>query len=216
MIPMVELHDATGNQDAARLLELAKYYTTAEVKQVLTDFRGYLLVNIANEWSGQGNFVSAYQAAINELRTNGINHTLVIDGSGYGQDASSVLNNAAALTTADTQHNLLFSLHMYEQYATPAAVDAALNQANSASIPLIVGEFGPQFNGAAVAWKEILDRCQSLGIGYLAWSWMGNDAMNAQLDMASAWEGPLTTWGQNVLLGTNGIRQTAKRASIFP
>ncbi len=216
MIPIVELHDATGNQDTARLLDLARYYTNADVKQVLSDFRAYLLVNIANEWSGQSNFATAYQMAISLLRTNGITHTLVIDGSGFGQDSGSILSNASALTTADSEHNLLFSVHMYDQYPTVAAVDAILNQANSAGIPLIVGEFGPQFGGVNVAWQEILARCQALDIGYLAWSWMGNDAINAQLDMASTWEGPLTTWGQNVLIGTNGIRQTAKKSTLFP
>ncbi|MES1165329.1 MAG: cellulase family glycosylhydrolase [Verrucomicrobiota bacterium] len=216
MVPMVELHDVTGNQDAARLLDMARYYTTADVKQVLIDFRQYLLVNIANEWSGQSNYASAYQAAISQLRTNGINHTLVIDGSGFGQDASSIFTNAAALTSGDSQHNLLFSLHMYGQFGTAAAVDAALNQASTSAIPLIVGEFGPQLSGANVAWQQVMSRCQSLGLGYIAWSWMGNDAVNAQLDMAQAWEGPLKTWGQNVLTGGNGIQQTAKKASIFP
>jgi mannan endo-1,4-beta-mannosidase len=215
MVPIVELHDVTGSQDAARLLDMARYYTGAEVKQVLTDFREYLLVNIANEWSGQGNYASAYQAAITQLRNGGVNHVLVIDGSGFGQDASSIFNNASALTTFDPQHNLLFSVHMYSQYGSASAVDTVLNQSNTSAVPLIVGEFGHQLGGAGVAWQQILARCQALGIGYVAWSWMGNDAMNMQLNMAQNWEGPLTTWGQNVLTGTNGIQQTARRATIF-
>jgi hypothetical protein len=215
MIPMVELHDVTGNQDSARLLDMARYYTTADVKQVLTDFRAYLLINIANEWSGQGNYATAYQAAISLMRASGINHTLVIDGSGFGQDASSIFSNATALTTADPQHNLLFSLHMYDRFPTVSAVDAALNQASASSIPLVVGEFGNQLGGTSVAWQEIMARCQSLGLGYIAWSWMGNDGTTALLNMARDWEGPLTTWGQDVLTGTNGIQQTAHRAGIF-
>lgn len=215
MIPIVELHDVTGNQDANRLLDMAKYYSKADVKQVLLDFRAYLLINIANEWSGTSNYASAYQAAIKQLRDNGINHTLVIDASGYGQDANSIFNNATTLSNSDTQKNLLFSVHMYGQYGTAAAVETVLAQAQSTAVPLIVGEFGHQLSGAAVAWSDILAKCQSRGIGYIAWSWMGNDSMNAQLDMAQAWEGPLTTWGQNVLTGSNGIQATAKKASIF-
>jgi mannan endo-1,4-beta-mannosidase len=215
MVPIVELHDVTGNQDANRLLDMAKYYTKADVKQVLTDFRAYLLINIANEWSGTSNYASAYQAAIKQLRDNGINHTLVIDASGYGQDASSIFNNATTLTNADSQKNLLFSVHMYGQYGSAAAVDAVLAQAQSSAVPLIVGEFGHQLGGAPVAWQDILAKCQTRNIGYIAWSWMGNDSMNMQLDMAAAWEGPLTSWGQNVLTGSNGIQQTAKKASIF-
>jgi mannan endo-1,4-beta-mannosidase len=215
MVPIVELHDVTGNQDANRLLDMAKYYTKADVKQVLSDFRAYLLINIANEWSGTSNYAAAYQAAIKQLRDNGVSHTLVIDASGYGQDASSIFNNATTLTNADPQKNLLFSVHMYGQYGSAAAVETVLAQAQSSAVPLIVGEFGHQLSGAPVAWQDILAKCQTRNIGYIAWSWMGNDSMNMQLDMAKAWEGPLTTWGQNVLTGSNGIQQTAKKASIF-
>ena len=215
MVPIVELHDVTGNQDSARLLDMAKYYTKPDVKQVLIDFREYLLINIANEWSGQGNYAAAYQAAITELRTNGITHTLVIDGSGFGQDSASIFSNATALTTADTQHNLLFSVHMYGRYPSAASVDSVLDQANSSQVPLIVGEFGPQFEGMNVAWQEVMSKCQALGMGYIAWSWMGNDAVNAPLNMAQNWEGPLTGWGRDVLTGSNGIQPTGRKASIF-
>jgi hypothetical protein len=48
MVPMVELHDATGSSSDQELLQMAQYYTQADVSQVLLDFRPYLLVNIAN------------------------------------------------------------------------------------------------------------------------------------------------------------------------
>src|SRR5262249_5998939 len=76
LVPIVELHDATGKQDTASLTTTAAYYTKADVKQVLTDFRSYLLINVANEWSGTSNYQSAYQTVIGTLRTAGINHTL--------------------------------------------------------------------------------------------------------------------------------------------
>ena len=53
------------------------------------------------------------------------------------------------------------------------------------------------------------------GIGYIAWSWTGNNADTAQLDLAADWEGPLTPWGESVLLGENGITETSVKASIF-
>ena len=215
MIPMVELHDVTGLADTTSLLDMAMYYARADVKQVLIDFRAYLLINIANEWSGQSNYASAYQAAVSLLRTSGINHTLVIDAGGFGQDASTIFANATALTSADPQHNLLFSLHMYNEFPTAASVDAVLGQAVSSSVPFVVGELGNQLLGVDVAWQEILARCKSLGIGYIAWSWMGNVGATAQLNMAQDWEGPLTSWGQSVLIGPNGIQQTAHPAGIF-
>ena len=193
---------------------MAQYYTQADVSQVLLDYREYLLVNIANEWSGD-NFSSAYQAAINELRGAGINHTLVIDANEWGQNANAIFDNHAALTSADPEGNLLFSVHMYGSYADAQTVDSVLNQARNSSIPLVVGEFGWQLNGVNVAWQQILSTCTSLGIGYIPWSWKGNGSPDEQLDMAQDWNGPLTSWGQDVMTSANGIANTAQRASIF-
>jgi len=215
MVPMVELHDSTGIRTDESLLTTAAYWTKPEVLAVLEQFRAYLLVNIANEWSGGDSYSATYTTVIGNLRAAGIRHTLVIDASGYGQNAQSLVDAAPVLLEADPEHNLLFSIHMYDLFTDPARVDSVLEEAKQKKIPYIVGEFGTELNGKAVAWSEILAKCQELGLGYIAWSWMGNDSDTAHLDMADAWEGPLTTWGHDVMDGANGITATAKRASIF-
>ncbi len=218
MVPMVELHDATGSTSDAALQQLAQYFTQADVAQVLQDFRAYALINIANEWSGT-NFSSAYQTAISTIRAAGLTHTLVIDANQWGQNAQAIFDNHAALTAADQESNLLFSVHMYGNYSSPSEVDSVLNQARSSNIPLIIGEFGWQLSGASVAWQQILTNCNSTSngprIGYIAWSWSGNDAADSQLDMAQDWDGPLTSWGQDVMTHQYGIANTSQPASIF-
>lgn len=134
---------------------------------------------------------------------------------GFGQNAQSIFDNAAALTASDPEKNLLFSVHMYDLFADPAKVDTVLNQAVTSSIPFIVGEFGQQLNGVTVAWERVLATSNQLHLGYIAWSWMGNDMATAQLNMAETWEGPLTAWGQSVVSGPNGITQTSQKCSIF-
>jgi mannan endo-1,4-beta-mannosidase len=104
---------------------------------------------------------------------------------------------------------------MYTEYADPGRVDAVLNQAVSESVPLIIGEFGHQLRGVDVAWQQILTSCNELGLGYIAWSWMGNDAATAHLNLAEDWQGPLTAWGEDVISGPGGITATAQPASIF-
>jgi len=215
MVPMVELHDATGVRDAARLITTAEYWTRADVLPVLQAFRPYLLINIANEWSGGEEYLATYQTVVANLRAAGLEHTLVIDASGFGQNAQSLFDSAATLTAADPESNLLFSIHMYDLFEDPARVDTVLNQAVTMQIPLIVGEFGPMLNGKAVAWQAIMETSEALDLGYLAWSWMGNNVETEHLDMAEDWEGPLTTWGNDVLNGENGIASTATKASIF-
>lgn len=215
MVPMVELHDVTSDTNRARLVDMAEYYASADVRQVLNDFREYLIVNIANEWSGN-DFVGAYTEAVTYLRNNGVSHTLVIDANGFGQNGQVIIDNAAALINADPQRNLLFSVHMYERFGTAAAVDAFLNAATSRSIPVIVGEFGWQHNQQAVAWERILARTSELGVGYIAWSWFGNDDATAHLDMIELPSGALTGWGQDVMTRAPGsIQDTSQPASIF-
>lgn len=222
MIPMIELHDVTGSSSAAELMRMAEYYAQGEVRQILLDFEDFLLVNIANEWSGSsGDYRSAYQSAVQLLRDSGVNHTLVIDANGYGQNADSVLDNAGALLESDPQHNLLFSVHMYESYAGASGrgrVTQVLEQAASAEIPLIVGEFGWQHGTPpqAIDAAFIMAECARLHLGYIPWSWKGNSQDLSYLDLAVDWEGQqLTDWGSNVADDPNGIGATSLRASIF-
>jgi mannan endo-1,4-beta-mannosidase len=216
MVPMVELHDVTGSSANADLLNVARYYTQADVLAVLQDFREYALINIANEWSGE-DFQGAYASAIAELRAAGLTHTLVIDANGFGQNVDAIFANASPLLAGDPESNLLFSLHMYSRYGDVASVNAALDQAASQGIPLVVGEFGHQLQGQPVAWQQVLAKCQEHGIGYLAWSWSGNDADTAQLNIVNDFGGALTPqWGQPVMVGdANSIQNTSVLAGIF-
>lgn len=219
MIPMVELQDVTGGTTSDGLQTTAAYWARADVKPVLSAYQDFLLVNIANEWSG-ADFRNAYTTAIATLRAAGITHTLVIDANGNGQNADSVLTDGGPLLAADPQHNLLFSVHMYETYAATTAgrarITGTLAQAATASLPLVIGEFGWQAAGAPVDAALIMSECARLGVGYVAWSWKGNSTTLAYLDMAVDWPGQtLTDWGTTIIRGPNGIAATARRASVF-
>ncbi len=221
MVPMVELHDVTGDETNERLLDMAEYYTSAGVIDVLLKWEQMLVVNIANEWSGDDYF-NGYRAAIEHLRGGGVNHLLVIDANGYGQNAASVLQNGQALLDADPQHNLLFSVHMYGNYTGamgPTRVTNALNQAADLGLPLIVGEFGWQAGNQTlrpIDFGHILAECNRHGFGYLPWSWKGNGGNVTYLDMAMDWPGQeLSQWGRDLINDPNGIAATAVPASFF-
>jgi mannan endo-1,4-beta-mannosidase len=181
------------------------------------------LVNIANEWSGT-DYRNAYTAAINQLRSSGINHTLVIDANGFGQNAAAIMTDGPALLAADPQHNLVFSVHMYDAFSAArgggqARITSTLEQAVTAGLPLVVGEFGWQGGTPPVAIDAafIMSECARLRIGFFPWSWKGNDPNLAYLDLSVDWEGArLNPWGTQVSQGATGITQTARRATIFP
>jgi mannan endo-1,4-beta-mannosidase len=219
MVPIVELHDVTGGTSNQDLLTMAAYYASAPVKQILLDFEEFLLVNIANEWSGT-DFRGGYQAAVAQLRAAGINHTLVIDANGFGQNANSIVTDGAALLAADPQHNLLFSVHMYDAYNVNAGgrtkITSTLQQIVTLPLPLMVGEFGWQTGTPPVAIDAafIISECVRLKLGYLGWSWKGN--AQSYLDLAVDWEGTqLSSWGNTLIKGAGGLMTSSTKATIY-
>jgi hypothetical protein len=225
MVPMIEMHDVTGGTTADGPASMARYQTeTAAVKQILLDYEDSLLINIANEWNGANNiYVQAYTDAINVFRNAGIRHTLVIDANGYGQNQNTVLTQGQTLLAADPQHNLLFSVHMYEQFRNAQTIRDTLQRAADSQLPFIVGEFGFQHgtdnqgNPIAIPYDVLLSESERLGFGYLAWSWTGNGSPDQPLDLTarSGSANELSAWGDGVINGENGIRASAEPASIF-
>lgn len=230
MIPMVELHDATGSPATEDVLAMADYYVQDDVRDLLLEFEDYLLVNIANEWSGN-DFGGAYREVIDTMRARGVNHTLVIDSNGWGQNAETIFREAPGLLEYDPQSNLLFSVHMYEEYANRPneengqRIRTTLERAVVEGIPLIVGEFGYQHgddgtgNPRPIPFEVLLAQANRLGLGYIAWSWTGNSGGVEYLDLTAMQSGMLTDWGLDVVEGPSpdipGIRNTAVPASVF-
>ncbi|MBR8534055.1 cellulase family glycosylhydrolase [Carboxylicivirga sediminis] len=226
MIPMLELHDATGDTSAMKLLSLARYFTSAEMLQMLKKYERYVLVNIANEWgdhSVTGIFWSeAYQKCVSLMREAGYTSTIVIDAPGWGQNIQPIIDYGQQLVEFDSQHNLLFSIHMYGSWNDENVIERKLNEVSAADLPLVVGEFGYCFNsgdnnlGCKVNHREIMQCCEDLDMGYLAWSWTGNNAENRWLDLVeyTDWK-TLTWWGKEVFYSPHGISNTAVKASVF-
>jgi len=224
MVPMVEMHDVTGDGDVNGPANMAQYYVD-ELRDILLEFEPYLLVNIANEWGDfnttDAEWVQAYRQAISVLRDAGLNHTLVIDGSNWGQRGATIVAEGAGLLEFDPQHNILFSTHMYQDYENPQSILDVMRGAQSEDLALIVGEFGFQHgtrNGQPipVPYTTMIDEAARLGLGYLAWSWTGNSMDVGYLDMSeSGSASQLTGWGDDIINGMNGIRSTSEPASIF-
>jgi mannan endo-1,4-beta-mannosidase len=226
MIPMVELHNATGNNQAGKLLEMAAYFARNDVKEVLFKYKKVLLINIANEWGDYfttgDQWKESYKLAIDYLRKAGYETTLIIDAPNWGQKIEPILDFGKELLDYDPSHNLLFSIHMYGFWNEPAKIDSSLQKAHDLAIPLIVGEFGYNYKEGdnnlqcKVDHLMILRKCNELGIGYLPWSWTGNDEKNAWLNITNPddWS-TLSWWGKEVMESEYGIQKTARRASIF-
>jgi mannan endo-1,4-beta-mannosidase len=219
LICVLEDHDTTGygEDGAAYSLDQAVNYWIG-LKSVLTGQENYIVINIGNEPIGNTNpaqWTSATSAAIQKMRANGFEHLLMVDAPNWGQDWQFVMrDNAQTVLDADSQHNTVLSVHMYDVFNTASAITSYLDTFQSKGWPLVIGEFGWQATSSNVDDQTLMAQAVSRGIGYLGWSWAGNN--DPVLDMVTNWDPKqLTTWGQRVFNGTNGIKATAKEASIY-
>ena len=193
LVPMIELHDATGRWD--RLDDLVEYWTRPEIVSIIQKHRKYLLLNIGNEVGDDGvtdgEFTVGYTNAIRSIRGAQIHSPLIIDAPDWGKSLSTLNNTASTLLDADPEKNVIFSVHLYWSMSRGADADhirAQLQNAVDAGYPLIVGEFsrygGYPLNegesicgaGGEIDYRTILEECHKHGIGWYAWEWgPGND-----------------------------------------
>jgi mannan endo-1,4-beta-mannosidase len=219
MICVLEVHDTTGygEEGAAASLDQAVDYWISQ-QSALVGQENYVVINIGNEPIGNINaaqWTAATVAAIQRMRSSGFEHLLMVDAPNWGQDWQNVMRaDAQTVLDADSHDNTVLSIHMYAVYNTAASIVSYLDHFEANGWPLVIGEFGWRFNSNEVDHETILAEAQARGLGYLAWSWSGNT--DPILDMVLSFDpDQLTTWGERIVNGANGLRATAREATIF-
>jgi mannan endo-1,4-beta-mannosidase len=221
MLPMLELHDATGKWEM--LDSCVLFWLRPEVTAVLKKYEKYLLLNIANECGdgtvSQAAFGEKYAAVVKRLRAAGINVPLVIDAANWGRNEAYLFENAAQLLKADPLHNLIFSWHIWDSGIAESRIRSAIDRSIAQDICLLIGEFAPMEVQCkcCIPYKYILAYAQQKNIGWLAWSWGPGNADCAQMDMTktTAFD-TLFDWGLEVAItNPNSIKNTAIRPKIF-
>lgn len=226
MIPMPELHDATGRWD--RLPDLVNFWIQDEMLQMIGDHQEYLIINIGNEVGAEEKtgeeFFDAYNSAVTKMRAAGIRVPLVIDADGWGQSTQNIFREGKKLLTADPEHNLLFDVHMWwpterhdpqkTGYATvKERITGELEKSVELEIPLIIGEFAPVgVNGAKeIPYRFIMAEAERLDIGWLAWSWGPGNFDSQEMDMTTRSSfNTLVDWGRDVCVESPlGIQNTS-------
>ncbi|MGN0660156.1 MAG: glycoside hydrolase family 5 protein [Oscillospiraceae bacterium] len=219
LICVLEVHDETGSDREEDVLRAAEYWV--KNKEALIGNEAYVIVNIANEWYGswgaQG-WAEGYKKAIKVIRDAGIKNTLMVDSAGWGQFPRSIERNGEEVFAADPLKNTMFSIHMYESSGgSEAVVKRNMDSVLDKGLCLCIGEFGYMHKDRDVAEEAVMSYCVEKGVGYIAWSWMGNGGGVEYLDIADDWKGETLSsdWGSPLVDGQNGIRETAKVCSVF-
>lgn len=219
MIAILEVHDATGYKDRESLLQAAQYFVN--IRDSLIGQEDYVIINIANEWQGNSEsrlWKEAYLEAIPMLRQAGLAHTIMIDSSGWGQYGRCIQDGGEELLAADPLGNVMFSVHMYGTAGgSEDTIEKNLCYATDRNLCVCVGEFGYTHTDGDVQEEYLMQYCQENAIGYIAWSWKGNGGGVEYLDLAEDWKGNTLSadWGEVVVNGVNGIRETAQTCTVF-
>lgn len=186
MLPMIELHDATG-QPLSNLQTLANYWMRSDVLTIIFKHSANLLLNIANECGDDDvefqEWVNAYIPIIQQLRNAGIRVPLVIDGPKWGKSLEAIVDGAAQLLAVDS--NLIFSVHTYwpADEASDQFIKDQFDAAVAKNIAVVIGEFSKWGANSIctgtglIRYITIMDQAASRGFGWYAWEW-GNLAGN--------------------------------------
>jgi len=228
LIAMLEVHDTTGYSDTGAegsvpLSTATSFWTNSAMVAALQGEEAYVLVNIGNEPNGNNtttSWVPSHVTAVQALRNAGLTHTLVVDAPNWGQDwqGTMMAGDGNAIWDADSLKNLVFSVHMYQEFSMASDVTTYVNTFLAEyEAPLIIGEFAADHGSQGdVAEATILSTAESLGLGYLGWSWSGNGSGLETLDITQNFNASsLTSWGNTLVNGANGLQATGEVCTIF-
>jgi mannan endo-1,4-beta-mannosidase len=217
MIPLLELHDATGKWEL--LDSTVAFWLRPDVKNVLIKYQQYLLLNIANEAGTAAvtnkDFAEKYAVLVKRLREGGLNMPLVIDAANWGRNEDYLLANAETLLNADPLRNLIFSWHIWDSGIAEERIKTAIDRSIGLNINLLIGEFAPMEVKCkcCIPYKYILQYSQQKEIGWLAWSWGPGNSDCPAMDMTKTVSfNTLFDWGLEVATtDPNSIKNTSVR-----
>ena len=225
MIPMLELHDVTCNNDTTAIINTANWFTQTNVKTILLKYQKWLMLNTVNEagyvmWNSNNEtrFRLMYQTIISNLRNAGLNMPLVLDASDCGQHLNLWKSIGTSLQNFDPKHNLIFSAHTYwTSYAnTTTAITNILNDAATWNIPIILGEIANKQDDNAgnciytLDVAAVMQAAHNNNIGYLAWVWT-QDNCGARQMTTNGNSNTLTSYGNTIInTATTGIKYAKK------
>ncbi len=233
LIPIIELHDLTCQNDPVALIALADWYVQPDVLALIDKYKHSVIVNIANEalyvnWTAdpsaaQTTYIDTYTTIAQSLRAAGITTPIMIDGPECGTNLDLLATVGATLQQNDPQHNLIFSAHAY-WYAF-AANDSAtmvtkIDNAIASGMPFILGEIANQQDDQVMCqynlnYQALLRICQTRNVNWLAWSWDNDGCPDRQITTNGSFSS-LTPYGDDLLNNIDyGIHNFSPARSLY-
>lgn len=235
LVCVLEPNDAAGYPDYSPIhgAELASLWTWQDLLPVLEGNQGYIILGFGNQHFSGGPLedykyrMPIYvEALLNNLPAGFV---VMIDGDNWAEDTSKLMFEFAKnlkTQSSDLSKRIIYSVDMFYSYLDPNKVHDYIASFNELGAPLVVGGFAPvpyyhpyrptplQTDAPQLPAASVMQYAEQYGAGYFGWSWSGNK--NAGLDVVTDYDAnALTNWGKLLFNGANGIKATAKRASIY-
>ncbi|PUA27038.1 MAG: hypothetical protein B0W54_19600 [Cellvibrio sp. 79] len=194
----------------------------------------HIIIGMGNQHFGSGDGLADFYKDTMQNYTSWLlsvlppNFLVMIDGSEWGQDTSKAMHHVAQGINQDAalKRRVIYSVDFFSEYLDPNKVRDYIAGFAEIGAPLVVGGFGPmsyyhpfhpiplQLDAPQLPAAAVMQYAQEYGAGYFGWSWSGNQ--NFALDVVSNWNSAaLTPWGNLLFNDVNGIKSTAKIASIY-
>ena len=235
LVCVLEANDAAGYYEVEGGLspvDVVSYWTWPDIREVLNGTQGYIVIGISNQplasVFGTEQYIERMRWALSELRSQYPYFLVMLDGSNWGQDTDKAMHRLAIqnLQSTSVYQNVVYSVDMFRDYLNPEKVHDYISSFSAIGAPLVIGGFGPvpyyhphrpipiQTDAPQLPAAAVMQYAQQYGAGYFGWSWSGNE--NFALDVVSNWNPTaLTSWGNLLFNDVNGIKATAKIASIY-
>lgn len=230
LVAVFNVQDCTGSDSRDDLRTAANFFCQSDIVDLLNEHRSTVIVNINNEWPTKWCTDPAYATlwrdgyleVVPKLREAAIHNTIMVDAGGYGQDYYCIPRYGKEIYEADEEHNLMFSLHMYQDSGRECNVIKAMSGALEACCPVVFGEMAFEHKahlaypeGGPVAWKDILDYSYRHNISWIGWSWSGNggDAETCDMFGGDDWQ-PLEN-GLCLIFGPWGVKMTSTPCTVY-
>lgn len=235
LVCVLEANDASGYSQAPGSTSpsnIAYYWAISDMRTALEGAQEHIIIGFSNQIFDSNYDSGAYDVRmntyLNELRGSlPWGYMVMIDGNKWGQDTDNAMLQFAQKRKAygDSQ-SLIYSVDFFDAYTDPAKARDYIASFAQVGAPLVIGGFGPApyyhphnlvprpTVPVMLPAQSIMQYAEEFGAGYFAWSWSGNE--NPALDMVTNWNPQaLTAWGNLAINDVNGIKATAKPASIF-
>ncbi len=223
LVCILEVHDTTGfgeQSGAATLTQAVSYWK--EIKSALIGQEAYVLINLGNEPYGNNNptnWINDTKNAIAAMRSAGFQHTLVVDAPNWGQDYCLSCGTMQPVCLPAIRLGIRSSAFICSGFLTqPRKWTITLLLLSMRTCRLSLANLGYLHTSGNPDEGAIMAKAKEYGIGYLAWSWSGNNNDNVTyLDMVTNFDpNQETWWGTRIIHGTNGILETSTELAVYP